>query len=738
MKRRKPESLDYRSLEQRRYLAGNLAVSMTGDVLTIIGDAADNQATLTVVGDRVRVEGTDTTINGGNASIELPYSMSSSRIHLLGGNDELTFNGLNFHRDLNLFTGQGNDRVRFTGVTSRHLHLNTGGGDDIVDIVSLSTRKSAYFYLGGGDDLLAIDQISAGRNFKVYGDAGNDTFVANDTRVGRKFRLDLGNGNDEALFSGETSIGRRAKVFLGAGDDSLAFAPSINNATAQVRSRLTVDAGADNDQVHIDGSTQIRSRSKINGGQGFDAFDDQNDSSRELRVRQFEATNPAALNALIDSVFAKLTAADINAMIINRVNPDDGGGDDGGENGGDGGEETDNSITLEASTTPVAFTEGDTAVPIAANVLVQSPGTPTIARAEVSISDGLGSSDVLSVTTANAITSSFDSITGVLTLTGVASLEDYQTAIRAVRFENASEDPQTQARTIRIAVFADGATESASVEKQLNVTSVNDPIELSLPAQFDTADPVSIPINEELTFTATATDPDDSVTFRLDLTDSGIPSPNQPTIDPITGELVWTPSAAGNFPITIVAENASQQSASQTVNLTVASDTPIEVGTVTRLSGTDLPDFDSPDTGVGLTVAEFSAQTFAGETLTFEADGVSRVFGFFAHWCPGCQAELPEVSDWLSDKTLPGDVEVIAVSVQSRPAADNFPASSWFEREGFPGTTIIDDDGASMLDIFGVTGFPFWVAVDGDGMVVERVSGGLTTQQLDDFTDQLS
>jgi len=154
--------------------------------------------------------------------------------------------------------------------------------------------------------------------------------------------------------------------------------------------------------------------------------------------------------------------------------------------------------------------------------------------------------------------------------------------------------------------------------------------------------------------------------------------------------------------------------------------------------GTPLPAFAEPDPAIGLPVPTISAQTFEGDRVQITNDGTARLYGFFAHWCPHCQDELPTTVEWLENNTLPDGVEIVAVSTSVDPGAPNYPPSEWFEDEGWPETVVVDDAESVLAQAFGLTAFPFWVAADSEGVVVSRVSGALTDQQLETLIDQIT
>jgi hypothetical protein len=69
--------------------------------------------------------------------------------------------------------------------------------------------------------------------------------------------------------------------------------------------------------------------------------------------------------------------------------------------------------------------------------------------------------------------SSYDPGTGILTLSGVASLADYETALEAIRFSAAGENPVAGSRIVEV-VVNDGANNSQAVTALLTVVAVND------------------------------------------------------------------------------------------------------------------------------------------------------------------------------------------------------------------------------------------------------------------------
>ena len=148
--------------------------------------------------------------------------------------------------------------------------------------------------------------------------------------------------------------------------------------------------------------------------------------------------------------------------------------------------------------------------------------------------------------------------------------------------------------------------------------------------------------------------------------------------------------------------------------------------------GDSLPVFEETlgDPAVGAAAPGFAATTFDGVEVSVQpGDGTSKVIGFFAHWCPHCQRELPRITKWLAENRLPPGVEVIAVSTAVNPDSPNYPPSAWFEAEQWPAKAVRDSVESEIGDAYGLGGFPYMVVVDGQGRVVTRVSGELSDTQ---------
>ena len=138
------------------------------------------------------------------------------------------------------------------------------------------------------------------------------------------------------------------------------------------------------------------------------------------------------------------------------------------------------------------------------------------------------------------------------------------------------------------------------------------------------------------------------------------------------------------------------------------------------------------DPEIGYLAPAFKAQLNDGTKLVTvdPADGTVRLIGFFAHWCPHCQREVPRVAKWLEENTIPAEIEILAVSTAVREGTPNYPPSEWFTKERWPTDIFVDNQENDLAAAFGLAGFPYWVLVDATGRVVHRSSGELTEEQF--------
>jgi len=136
------------------------------------------------------------------------------------------------------------------------------------------------------------------------------------------------------------------------------------------------------------------------------------------------------------------------------------------------------------------------------------------------------------------------------------------------------------------------------------------------------------------------------------------------------------------------------------------------------------------DAARGRPIPEVSGTSFDGSPVAIERDGTPKLLLFLAHWCPHCQEEVPKVQAWIAANGLPEGVDFVSVATAIDSRRPNFPPDAWLEREGWTPPVLIDPDD-QVADRFGLSAFPYWVAVNGDGTVAERRTGAIAAAELD-------
>ncbi|WP_345530972.1 putative Ig domain-containing protein [Viridibacterium curvum] len=129
---------------------------------------------------------------------------------------------------------------------------------------------------------------------------------------------------------------------------------------------------------------------------------------------------------------------------------------------------------LSTTSSTLAYTENAAATAIDTGLTVSDIDSSTLNSATIQISGNYASGqDVLAFTNQNGITGSWNSGTGTLTLSGSASLANYQTALRSVTYQNTSDNPSTSTRTVSF-LINDGSANSNTATRNISVAAVND------------------------------------------------------------------------------------------------------------------------------------------------------------------------------------------------------------------------------------------------------------------------
>jgi len=154
--------------------------------------------------------------------------------------------------------------------------------------------------------------------------------------------------------------------------------------------------------------------------------------------------------------------------------------------------------------------------------------------------------------------------------------------------------------------------------------------------------------------------------------------------------------------------------------------------------GDALPTFaQGADAAVGMTAPVLIGADYDGNPTQVDAvsDGPTMVV-FLAHWCPHCNAEIPKLMQLDAEGRIPDGVNVVTVSTGLNPDAPNYPPDQWLADWEWSFPVIADGVPASQSyflggNAYGLTGVPFTVLVDGDGIVVGRWAGERSVEEIE-------
>ena len=76
-------------------------------------------------------------------------------------------------------------------------------------------------------------------------------------------------------------------------------------------------------------------------------------------------------------------------------------------------------------------------------------------------------------------------------------------------------------------------------------------------------------------------------------------------------------------------------------------------------------------------------------------------------------------------------VELYSVATATKSTRPNYPPSDWLLEAGWQLPVLVDTEGFDFARAYGLSGFPYWVVLDGDGVVLTRISGRLGVEPVE-------
>jgi Ca2+-binding RTX toxin-like protein len=406
-----------------------------------------------------------------------------------------------------LLGGDGNDNISDSGTAST---LDGGAGDDQLSIDrSWMTTAVNFTYTAGASGIQTFPDGTTIQNFEVVNlttGSGDDNLTLIHPvydPVWGGYTWDAGPGNNTAtvdlsndannLFASADTISENGHAVVtfdniqnitiigGSGNDNLTVAGGINtlagNAGNDTLTALsgtnTLNGGAGDDTLNggsgNDTLTGGAGNDTLNGGGGTDTavysgarsdYQATDMGGGVVQLVDMRAGSPDGTDTLQQIEFVTFSDGTVPiSALANDMPPVLGGGGN-----------------------TVSYTEQAAGVVIDGALTVSDPDNTTLAGATVTILNGFVTGDVLGIINQNGITGSYNSSTHVLTLSGSASVANYQAALRSVTFASSSDNPDNfganPSRTIDFSV-SDGTLYGTDVTSTINITAVNDPPVLS-------------------------------------------------------------------------------------------------------------------------------------------------------------------------------------------------------------------------------------------------------------------
>ncbi|MFO0871029.1 MAG: DUF4347 domain-containing protein [Pirellulales bacterium] len=220
------------------------------------------------------------------------------------------------------------------------------------------------------------------------------------------------------------------------------------------------------------------------------------------------------------------------------------------------------------------YTENGSGTPITDTDVTITNGSGTTLSSATIVLTNFQSGDLLAVqgTLPTGITASaYDPATGTITLSGTATLANYQTALRQIAFSSSSENPVTTARQINVKV-SNGTMDSNTAVATINVNLAPDPVNDSFSGSEDATISGNVLTND--TDIGTTPSPANPLSIV-----SGPANGTLTTFNTSTGAFVYTPNANYNgsdsFIYRYTDGNGDFKNATVSLSLSPVNDAPV-------------------------------------------------------------------------------------------------------------------------------------------------------------------
>ncbi len=289
-----------------------------------------------------------------------------------------------------------------------------------------------------------------------------------------------------------------------------------------------------------------------------------------------------------------------------------------------------NGSATSGTSSSASFTSGDDAIAIASSATITDADGGWLKSMTVTITNRQdGDSELLAaVTTDTGIAASYAG--GVLTLTGVASLANYQTVLRSITYENTASSPIAGDRTITVVVF-DGITGTGTSESATATVSVDGTgTDSTTPTAEVTTSPPTIATADadESTTTVTITYSDDN-----EIDTGSFATTNIQVDNGATGSGLSYQAATGGYAVTYTItapEDTWGESAQGTYTISLVADEVLDLAGNSAAAISSLATFTVDTVAPTVTINQKSTQSdpTTGSTVYFTVVFSEEVTGF--------------------------------------------------------------------------------------------------------------
>jgi protein-disulfide isomerase len=418
-----------------------------------------------------------------------------------GGDDTIATDGLQVGRKLEVYLHEGNDSVLMQGHVSvgRYTVISTDTGNDFTGLLPARDGGRADFgsrlsvFTGSGSDQLALDRGVSFRGF-FRADGGAD--VDSIQRGAAGFRGDRITSFENTSVSNlnrliDNVISRLEEVGIGEETPIVPLEATASSSLLQYTEGsgpVPVDAGfrlqgsglvtgatiqisdfaSDQDELSFNGTGLISGT--FNPASGILQLTGNTTAAnyqQALRSVTYQNTSNSPVTTLRRFDF-RITTDDESAEAIREFQV----------------VAVNQAPVIVPGRTEVTVVAEDLPVVIDEQLSVEDADNDNLVSGSVQIVSGLQNGDVLSVQDQGGISSSYDPVTGTLTLAGEATVAQWQSLLRTVTFDTERPGIPTGVRTIRFTV-SDGQ-DSGSADVNVDLQNDNLPSNNFLVSTSDT------------------------------------------------------------------------------------------------------------------------------------------------------------------------------------------------------------------------------------------------------------